>query len=388
MNTAMPTMFAPAFDNRFLVDGNTAFAVDLYHKLRLSEGNLFFSPYSISTALAMTYGGARGNTEVEMARTLHFAAGQEVLHPVFAELGDYLDGIQNKGHITLHTANSLWPQEGYRFLETYLELCRWNYGVTITPVNYERDREGARRTINAWVEKKTNDKIKDLLKPPHVTPNTTLILVNAIYFKGNWASRFDKNRTEDATFRKNATDTCVVPMMTQTETFNFARGRGIQVLSMPYVGEDLSMVIFLPDYADGLTALEDQLSTKFLEFWMDRLYETRVHVFLPRFRLTGAFELNKTLESLGMVDAFGPADFSGMTGQRDLFISYVVHKAFVDVNEEGTEAAAATAVAMSRSVPAPPPTFRADHPFLFLIRENATGSVLFLGRVVDPTDAE
>ena len=384
MNTATPVMFDPVLATSSLVEGNTAFALDLYQKLRGASGNLFFSPYSISTALAMTYGGARGNTEAEIARTLHFTAGQTELHPAFAELAATLNDVQTKGDVALHVANSLWPQDDYRFLETFLELCRRCYGIIITPVDYKHDPEGARAQINGWVEKKTNDKIRNLLLPPHVTPSTTLILVNAVYFKGNWASQFDKACTEDAPFRTNATDSVTVPIMAQTEEFSFARGRGIQVLSMPYVGDDLSMVIFLPDAVEGLGALEDQLSTKFLEFWMDRVYETKVHVFLPRFKLTGAFELRDTLESLGMVDAFGGADFSGMTGQRDLFISDVIHKAFVDVNEDGTEAAAATAVAMTRSIPPPPPTFRADRPFLFMIRDNATAGILFLGRVVDP----
>ena len=368
-----------------LAAGNTAFAVDLYHQLRGAEGNLFFSPYSISTALAMTYAGARGNTETQMAQALHFDLDQEALHSAFADLEAHLAQIQAKGDIALLVANALWPQVGYAFLAAFLDLCQRNYGVTITPVDYAADQEAARQQINAWVEEKTRDKIKELLKPPHVTPLTTLILVNAIYFKGNWASQFDPEDTEDGPFYRLAGDAVKAPMMRQTARFGYHELDGLQVLELPYVGGDLSMLILLPQERDGLPALEAALTVDNLALWSQRLYPTKVQLVLPRFKLSGEFDLGETLEAMGMVDAFhGSADFSGMTGQRDLFISAVVHKAFVDVNEEGTEAAAATAVMMARGF-SPSPLFVADHPFLFLIRENSTGSVLFLGRVMDPT---
>lgn len=367
-----------------LVAGNTAFAIDLYHQLRAAEGNLFFSPYSISIALAMTYAGARGNTEAQMAQVLHFELGQDALHPAFADLEAHLAQIQAKGDIALHVANSLWPQAGYTFLAVFLELCQRCYGVTITPVDYASDQEAARQLINAWVEEKTNDKIKDLLKPPHVTPLTTLILVNAIYFKGNWAHQFDPEDTDDGPFYLATGDTVSVPLMSQKARFGYQATKDLQVLELPYVGEDLSMLVLLPQERDGLPALEAALTVENLALWTQDLHATEVQVLLPRYKLSGQFDLGGTLEAMGMVDAFDEADFSGMTGQRDLFISAVVHKAFVDVNEEGTEAAAATAVVMGRGF-SPSPVFRADHPFLFLIRENSTGSVLFLGRVVDPT---
>lgn len=368
-----------------LAAGNSAFAVDLYHQLRGAEGNLFFSPYSISTALAMTYAGARGETEAQMAQALHFDLGQDELHPAFAALEGHLAQIQAKGDIALHVANALWPQVGYAFLAAFLDLCQRYYGVTITPVDYAADSEAARQQINAWVEEKTRDKIKELLKPPHVNPLTTLILVNAIYFKGNWASQFDPEDTDDGPFYRLAGDAVKAPMMRQTARFGYNELDGLQVLELPYVGGDLSMLMLLPQERIGLPALEAALTVDNLALWTQRLYPTKVQVVLPRFKLSGEFDLGETLEAMGMVDAFGPADFSGMTGQRDLFISAVVHKAFVDVNEEGTEAAAATAVVMGRGFAPPPPIFKADHPFLFLIRENSNGSVLFLGRVMDPT---
>lgn len=370
-----------------LAAGNTAFAVDLYHQLRTAEGNLFFSPYSISTALAMTYAGARGDTEAQMARVLHFDLDhltQETLHNAFAALQEHLARVQGKGDVALHAANSLWPQAGYTFLAAFLDLCQRCYGVTITPVDYGADSEAARQLINAWVEEKTNDKIKDLLKPPHVTPLTTLILVNAIYFKGNWAHQFDPEDTDDGPFYLATGDVVSVPLMRQKARFGYQATKDLQVLELPYVGEDLSMLVLLPQERDGLPSLEAALTVENLALWTQDLEPVTVQVWLPRFKLSGEFDLGETLEAMGMVDAFHAADFSGMTGQRDLFISAVVHKAFVDVNEEGTEAAAATAVVMGRGI-SPSPIFCADHPFLFLIRENSSGSVLFLGRVVDPT---
>jgi serpin B len=370
-----------------LAAGNTAFAIDLYHQLRGAEGNLFFSPYSISTALAMTYAGARGNTEAEMARVLHFDLNhltQEALHSAFAALETHLAQIQATGDIALHVANALWPQVGYAFLAAFLDLCQRCYGVTITPVDYAGDSEAARQQINAWVEEKTRDKIKELLKPDHVTPLTTLILVNAIYFKGNWASQFDPEDTDDAPFYRLAGDAVKAPMMRQKARFGYRETDDLQVLELPYVGGDLSMLVLLPCERDGLPALEAALTVDNLALWTQGLRPTEVLVLLPRFKLSGQFDLGETLQAMGMVDAFYAADFSGMTGRRNLFISAVVHKSFVDVNEEGTEAAAATAVVMSRGF-SPSPLFVADHPFLFLIRENTTGSILFLGRVVDPT---
>lgn len=367
-----------------LVDGNTAFAVDLYHRLRDKPGNLFFSPTSISTALAMTYAGARGETAVQMAHTLHFTLPEEQLHPAFNALQDHLSAVQAQGAVALHVANSLWPQLDYAFLAAFLDICERHYGVAITPVDYG-DSEAARRRINAWVEEETQEKIKELLKPPHVNPLTTLILVNAIYFKGDWASQFDAARTQPAPFWVTPQKSAPTPLMAQTLTCGYAEFDALQALELPYVGDELSMIVLLPREQDGLAALERQLTAANLARWRGAIRRREVEAWLPRFKLESEFELNKTLAALGMVDAFGDAaDFSGMTGQRNLFISAVVHKAFVDVNENGTEAAAATAVGMTLSIPPPPPTFRADHPFLFLIQERRTGSVLFLGRLVKP----
>ena len=381
---------ASSIDTRKVVAGNTEFAVDLYGKMRTHEGNVFFSPYSISTALAMTCDGARGETEKQMAQTLHFNLPPDKLHPAFAAMERALNEVQQKGQVKLAVANSLWPQVGYEFLPDYLALCREYYSTSITPVDYKGHAEAARKTINDWVEAKTNRKIVELLKPGMVGGSTRLVLVNAIYFKGNWASQFEAKRTENGPFHVPLGKSISAPLMRQTRYFFYAESPGLQVLELPYAGNDLSMLVLLPSKVDGLGDLEAELTAKNLTAWTANLESHEVQVLLPKFKSTSEFRLAGTLASLGMSDSFsGQADFSGMDGRKDLFISDVIHKAFVEVNEMGTEAAAATAVVMlAGAAPSDPrfiPVFRADHPFLFLIRDNHNGSILFLGRVTDPT---
>jgi serpin B len=372
---------------RATVHGNTAFALDLYGQLRAQEGNLFFSPYSISTALAMTYAGARGDTEAQMAHALRFDLDQEKLHPAFAALDAILKEVQAAGDVQLSVANALWPHVDYPFLPSFLELVEANYGVSLTALDYVADPEGARLQINAWAEAQTQDKIKNLIPPNIINQLTRLVLTNAIYFKGNWAKQFDKAQTQDAPFTVQPGQQVVVPMMAQKLECGYGEAEGVQILELPYVGRSLSMLVLLPSEVAGLASLEARLTPQVLQGWTQRLWETEVQVFLPRFKVEAAFRLDDALKALGMVDAFDDlrANFAGLDGKAWLVISAVLHKAFVEVNEEGTEAAAATAVVMAlRAVARPEPIFRADHPFLFLIRENSTGSVLFLGRVVDP----
>jgi serpin B len=371
-----------------VVKGNTVFALNLYGELQEQEGNLFFSPYSLSTALAMTYGGARGNTEAQMAEVLHVSVGQEQLHPAFAALQDRLQAVQDEGDVRLNVANTLWPQREYPFVEEYLALIEEYYGVHINAVDYVRDAEGARTRINAWVEEQTENKISNLIPRGVLTALTRLVLVNAIYFKGHWASQFDPSLTSEAPFWMAPDQQVLVPMMAQQGEFGYAEWDGLQALEMPYVGDGLSMIVLLPREVDGLGELEAALSPENLERWTRNLRKREVQVFFPRFEMAADFRLDGALATLGMIDAFddAKADFSGMDGQKPwLYIGAVLHKAFVELNEEGTEAAAATAVIMlALGLPLPPPTFRADRPFLFLIRENLTGSLLFLGRMVNP----
>jgi serpin B len=382
---------APSSDTREIVAGNTGFAVDLYGQLRTQEGNLFFSPYSISTALAMACGGARGATEKQMAQTLHFDLPTDRFNPAFAALDADFKAVQQKGEVKLALANSLWPQKDFPFLPDYLDLCRKYYDTSISPVDYIGHTEAARKTINDWVETKTNRKIVELLKPGMLLRSTRLALVNAIYFKGNWARQFETNLTEDEPFHVSSEKSATAPLMEHVDDFRYAESPDLQVIELPYAGGDLSMLVLLPRTVDGLAHLETELTAQNLASWTGNLQSQKVVVFLPKFKMTSEFSLTDTLEALGMSDAFiyGRADFSGMDGQKDLYISKVIHKAFVEVNETGTEAAAATAVVMTFGAmpmnPRPVPVFRADHPFLFLIRDNHTGSILFLGRIVDPT---
>ncbi len=368
-----------------VVEGNTAFALDLYARLRTEDGNLFLSPYSISTALAMTYAGARGETARQMADVLHFLREQERVHPAFAALKSSIEAAGNGAGCRLHMANALWGQQGEGFLDEFLALTKKHYGAGFREVDFVQATEQARKTINTWVAGQTRKKITELLQRGDLDPSTVLVLTNAIYFKGDWASRFDRGYTRESPFRISEQDQVVVPMMHQLRRFPFAATDELDLLEMPYAGDRLSMVLLLPKRVGGLAALEDSLSRKNLEWWLGRLRQQPVRVSLPRFKLDARFDLGGTLAALGMPDAFNgrKADFSAMTGQRDLWIDAVIHQARVEVNEEGTEADAATAVVMKKGLPIP--EFIADHPFLFLIRDRQTGSILFLGRVVNPT---
>ena len=373
-------------DERALVQDNSAFALDLYQKLLTSESNIFFSPYIISTAFAMTYAGARGETEKQMAKAMHFSLSHDKLHPAFSNLQDKLNKVQKKGRVQLHVANSLWPHNKYPFKEKFLSLVKKNYKTEITAVDYVRQTEKARKTINTWVEDKTSGKIKDLINPGVLDALTRLVLANAIYFKGNWASQFDKKHTRDMLFKLSPDETAKTPMMYQKGQFGYWADKDLQVLEMPYVGKQLSMVVLVPTRIDGLPQLEKKLNVENLKKWTSLLREQKVDTWLPKFKLECDFRLDKALQTMGMVDAFTDnADFSGMDGTDWLYISAVLHKAFVDVNEEGTEAAAATAVVMELKCARMDPQFRADHPFVFLIQENQTGSILFIGRMTDPT---
>jgi serpin B len=374
--TPRPT--ATAFDP---VDSINRLSTDLYKKLAAGgTDNLFLSPYSISTALAMTYGGARGATAEQMAATLHFG-GQGATHPAFSHRQKMLNAIQEKGHIQLSIANSLWPQLDYSFRPDYLAMTKEFYGSKIKPVDYKTDAESARVEINSWVEDETNDRIKDLIPEGTLNTMTRLVLANAIYFKGRWANQFKPETTRPAPFKLAEGKSVEVPTMFLTADFRLAHSNDFQALELPYEGDDLSMLVLLPAQTDGLPGLEKELSAEWLSDL--RFNEMEVMVQLPKFKLESSFSLGKTLAAMGMPLAFSQqADFSGMTGKPNIYIDEVVHKAFVEVNEEGTEAAAATGVIMRAT--SMPPMFEANHPFLFLIRENSTGAILFIGRVTDP----
>lgn len=384
-----------------IVKGNNEFALELYAKLRTQEGNLFFSPYSISTALAMAYAGARGETESQMAKALHFSMPHQLSTDRERSLSDEWRSVfcfnwcgivedlnvrGAKGGYELSVANALWGQQGYGFLAEFLELIKKDYGGELNEVDFVNASETARQTINSWVEKQTRNKIKDLIQQGMLNSMTRLVLTNAIYFKGNWARQFEKDKTKESPFTLISGKKVNVPMMNQTAEFNYMEADDFQGLELPYVNDELSMIILLPRKVDGLSSLEEKLVLEKFLGWLSELGKRKVIVSMPKFRMTSQFSLADVLRSMGMTDAFSEkANFSGMNGKRDIFISAVVHKAYVDVYEEGTEAAAATGVVMVTSaMPGQIPVFRADHPFLFLIRDNKSGSILFIGRAMNP----
>ncbi|MGB7748930.1 MAG: serpin family protein [Verrucomicrobiia bacterium] len=355
---ATPIPFTASPEVKSAVDGNTAFALNLYQKLKDHPGNLFFSPYSISTSLAMTYAGARGQTETEMAKVLHFNLTQTNLPIAFGTLMERMQKIQRWNRITLTTANSIWCQQDYRFTETFLNLIRKYYDADARPVDFRHSPQVASSEINQWAERKTKGKIKDMVEPGQFTDYTRLVLCNAIYFKGKWQHQFKVRDTEPAPFRVTTNETVTVPMMHQTGHFKTDRtdDDSVEMLELPYSETDLSMIILLPqiEYPSpdveqpDLPDLEQKLTAENLRAWLVKLDHASPHetsVRLPRFTTMQSFDLAKELKSLGMPSTFNDgADFSGMDGTTNLYISDVLHKAFVEVNESGTEATAVTLI--------------------------------------------
>lgn len=369
------------------VAASNAFACDLYRELTRAGGNLFFSPYSLFSALAMVYGGAGGETAAQLARALHVAGDSEDFHRSMAALAEALNA-PDKAY-DLSVASALWGQSGYAFLPDFLELTDRYYGARLHEVDYtsEESREETRETINRWVEQETRGRIRDLIQPEDLSALTRLVLTNAIYFKGAWELAFDPEATRPMPFHLMTGETAEVPMMHQVSRFLYAENAMAQLLELPYAGGDLSMVVLLPREG-ALDELESKLDPETVGSWLAAASRQEVEVFIPRFTLEQRVVLNDVLQGLGVVDAFDQqrADFSGMSEDRDLHISRVIHQTFVEVNEEGTEAAGATGVGMrTTSLPLnPPPVFRADRPFVFMIRDGETGTILFLGRVTDP----
>jgi serpin B len=369
-----------------LVRGNNEFALDLYQQIAAEKGNLFFSPYSISNALAMTYSGARGNTAAEMKRTLHFTLADDRLPSVFGKLIGQLDAGGEKRSFQLSVANRLWGQKDYGFQPEFLKISKDFYRAGLEELDF-RATEEARKTINAWVEKQTQNKIKDLIPAGVLKDDTRLVLTNAIYFKAPWLTPFNPKETKPAPFLAEGGKMIQTAMMhAKHQRLSFAALDSFDMLEMPYEGYGQSMILLLPKKNDGLGALEKQLNAAALTKWKQKLSTHMVDVTMPKFKVTAEITLNGVLMKMGMNDAFkdSKADFSGMATREKLYISAALHKAFVDVNEAGTEAAASTALVMSPTSAPPPATFRADHPFIYLIRDNATGSILFAGRLADP----
>ncbi|XP_010335044.1 serpin B3 isoform X2 [Saimiri boliviensis] len=362
-----------------LSEANTQFLVDLFQQFRKSENNIFYSPISITTALGMVLLGAKGNTAQQINKVLHFdqitenttekAATYQVdksgnVHQQFQKLLTELN--KSTDAYELKIANKLFGEKTYQFLKEYLDAMKKYYQTSVESVDFAKAPEESRKKINSWVESQTNEKIKNLFPNKTIDRDTKLVLVNAIYFKGQWETKFNKEDTKEEKFWSN-------------------KDVQAKVLEMPYKAKDLSMIVLLPNEPDGLQKLEEKLTAEKLMKWtsLQNMREVRVNLHLPRFKVEEAYDLKDTLSTMGMVDVFGDADLSGMAGSRDLVVSHVLHKAFVEVTEEGAKATAVTVITTGVTSP-PNEEFHCNHPFLFFIRQNKTNSILFFGRFSSP----
>ena len=375
-----------------LVRGNNEFALDLYEEVcKVQESdNIFFSPYSISSALGMTCDGARGQTAVDMALVLRFTIPAEAVNRAFRSLtetlssGD-LSGAESGDPFTLSISNGLWVQNGFNLLDEYVAEVTRYYSAAVRNLDFINDLEGSRETINEWVAESTLNKILDLIPPGVLKEDTRVVLTNAVYFKASWRNQFDEYFTEDAPFFLTGGSTIEVPMMNQTDYFNFISTEGCSAIELDYAAGNASMLVLLPD--GDIQEFQQDFDADMLETIRRRLSSCNVSLSMPKFEFSRSMQLSQILKTLGMESAFGSdADFSGFTGSPDLFISEVLHKAFVKVDEEGTEAAAATAVVMGlTAMPAQPVEMNINRPFMFFILDRKTGSIVFMGRVMDPT---
>lgn len=373
-----------------LVENNNTFAFDLYRSLQTQDGNLIYSPYSISLALAMTYAGARGVTESQMAQTLHFLP-QDQLHPAFNALDLQLAergkaASDEETPLQLNIADAVWAEQTYPFLQSFLDTIALNYGAGIRLADFINQYEAVRKEINSWVSDQTQDKINDLIPEGVLNADTRMALVNAIYFKADWLHPFEAESTQDTPFHLLDGSDVAVPMMNQDTFIPYAKGDGWQAIELAYQGETAAMDIIVPDEGH-FEEIESSLEHETASTIFSSLQPTSVSLALPKFKFESAFGLADQLKALGMTDAFDPdqADFSGMSERNDLYISAVVHQAFVAVDEKGTEAAAATAVIVGvTSAPLFDVTLTIDRPFIFIIRDIPTGQILFIGRVLNP----
>lgn len=383
-----------------LVDGNTAFALNLYGVARQgTTGNLLFSPFSISQALAMTYAGAEGETAAQIAQTMQFTLDPSTLPMAFQMLDKDLvsrgtsGADRSRGYPprSLQIANGLWGEQTFPFSPVFSNQLAEHYGAGLQPVDFLHDPAGARKKINNWIAKHTGNRIQNIVPEGVLTTDSRLVLANAVYFSGGWLFTFDENNTEDAEFTLLDGATTRVPFMQQQEHFSYAAGDGYQMVELPYAGSQFAFTVLLPD-AGQFATIEQKLDSAALTTAIDQLESRDLILSLPKFEFDNSTSLATMLQALGMTDAFDPntADFSGMLDADTpelLSIGDVLHEAFISVDEEGTEATAATAVIMEAGAVAPgdqPLDVRIDRPFIFLIRDTQTGTILFMGRMMNP----
>lgn len=376
-----------------IIAANSRFAVDLYHGLRTQKGNLLFSPYSLSTVLTMTLNGANGETQAQLANGLHLVFPQEKLLPLVGTIQKELTKITD---VDLNLANALWPADNFKLKNQFQKSISDHFDANLVPLDYAADSEAARVTINNWASKHTNGKIEQLINKGYLNQQTRMVLTNAIYFLGEWQFKFDKTKTQKDSFKLDSGKNVSVPMMHQTNSFKYFDDELIQILELPYMGHQTSMTLILPQKNTDLATIEKQLTEEQLKKWLSNLRPFKTKVALPKFKLGSTFELKEQLKALGIKDAFDmtKADFSNMAESNELrkggglYISAVIHQAMADVNETGTEAAAASAVIMKGySASMEMKEFVANHPFLVIIRDKRAGTILFIGRVSDPTSA-
>jgi serpin B len=364
-----------------LIKGNTAFAFNLYHQLIDLDENLVFSPHSLSLALGMTYAGARSETEAQMAQALHFNLHQSELHPAFNSLDQ---NLAERESVELHLVNVVWGSSSTNYLDAFLDTLAENYGAGIRVLDFSYPEE-SRKEINQWMSNHTEDRIHEILPPGAIHGETELILTNAIFFKAPWENPFPENGTQGAEFTLVNGDVILVDMMTQTSQFRYVNISEAEVIEIPYEGDELSMLVILPDIGNFELFARD-MDAKILEQITSGLQPSVVQLSLPNFQFEYKEQIKEHFINLGMVDAFGDADFSNIDGSHELFIDQVYHQAFIDVGESGTEAAAGSAVVMSRKgIPESDITLSIDRPFIFLIQDNQSDAVLFLGHVLDPS---
>ncbi len=371
-----------------LVDSLNDFSFSFYQQIESrEEGNIFFSPYSIFVALSMAYEGAKGNTATEMQNILNILQNDSVSLGSFGRVYNLLN--QNQDGYTINTANAFWAHQDYEFLQEYLSLLENFYMAEANELDFSKNVE-ASEIINSWIEEQTHDKIKDMIQPDMLSDLTKLVLTNAIYFKGFWANPFSPDDTYETDFKLTLDETVTVNMMksdSENSISNYTETDDLHILELPYVGNDLSMIIILPK-ENNISVAESAINAENLSDWMNDLNEIEIDVEIPKFKFEKKYSLNNLLKEMGILDAFLPgiANFSGMDGTKYLFISEALHQSYVEVNEEGTEAAAATAIVMATSYVPDQKEFIADHPFIFLIQHKETGAILFMGRVMNPAE--